>query len=160
MLSKRLARAGAGTLREAGHRDMAEPRIFTSAEELRAGIGEQLGYSDWLEVDQKPIDLFAEATGDHQWIHVDPEKAAAGPFGTTIAHGYLTLSLLPALVPQVMRVEGVKMGVNYGTNKVRFPAPVPVGSRLRATAVLTEVTETGGGVQVTASVTIEREGGD
>ena len=139
---------------------MAEPRIFTSADELTAAVGEQLGHSDWLEVDQKRIDLFADATGDHQWIHVDPEKAAAGPFGTTIAHGYLTLSLLPALVPQVMRVENVKMGVNYGTNKVRFPAPVPVGSRVRATAIVTDVTETGGGVQVTAAVTVEREGGD
>ncbi|GAB2948337.1 MaoC family dehydratase [Streptomyces pseudoechinosporeus] len=146
------------TTREA--RDMAEPRIFTSADDLKAAAGEQLGYSDWLEIDQKRIDLFADATGDHQWIHVDPEKAATGPFGTTIAHGYLTLSLLPALVPQVMRVEGMKMGVNYGSNKVRFPAPVPVGSRLRATAVLKEVTEAGGGVQVTAAVTVEREGGD
>lgn len=139
---------------------MAEPRIFTSAEELRAGVGEQLGHSDWLEIEQKRIDQFAEATGDHQWIHVDPERAAAGPFGRTIAHGYLTLSLLPTLVPQIMRVEGMRMGLNYGTNKVRFPAPVPVGSRLRATAVLTEVTEAGGGVQVTARVTVEREGGD
>jgi acyl dehydratase len=139
---------------------MAEPRIFTSADELKAAVGEQLGYSDWLEIDQKRIDLFADATGDHQWIHVDPEKAAAGPFGTTIAHGYLTLSLLPALVPQVMRVEGMKMGVNYGSNKVRFPAPVPVGSRVRATAVLKEVAEAGGGVQVTAAVTVECEGGD
>ncbi|MGW0466154.1 MaoC family dehydratase [Streptomyces sp. NPDC003027] len=139
---------------------MAEPRIFTSAEELRAAVGEQLGHSDWLEIEQKRIDLFAEATGDHQWIHVDPERAAAGPFGRTIAHGYLTLSLLPVLVPQIMRVEGMKMGLNYGTNKVRFPAPVPVGSRVRAGAVLTEVTEAGGGVQVTATVTVEREGGD
>ncbi|MFD5324461.1 MaoC family dehydratase [Streptomyces sp. NPDC127092] len=140
---------------------MAEPRIFTSAEELRAAIGEQLGHSEWLEIEQKRIDQFADATGDHQWIHVDPERAAAGPFGRTIAHGYLTLSLLPALVPQIMRVEGMKMGLNYGTNKVRFPAPVPVGSRLRASAVLTEVTEAaGGGVQVTATVTVEREGGD
>ncbi|WP_455358098.1 MaoC family dehydratase [Streptomyces sp. SYSU K21746] len=139
---------------------MAEPRIFTSAEELHAGVGEQLGESDWLEVDQKRIDLFADATGDHQWIHVDPEKAAAGPFGATIAHGYLTLSLLPALVPQIMRVEGMKMGINYGANKVRFPSPVPVGSRLRATGVITDVTEAGGGVQVTAAITVEREGGD
>ncbi|MFF6778240.1 MaoC family dehydratase [Streptomyces sp. NPDC012637] len=139
---------------------MAEPRIFTSADELRAGVGEQLGHSEWLEIEQKRIDQFAEATGDHQWIHVDPERAAAGPFGRTIAHGYLTLSLLPTLVPQIMRVEGMKMGLNYGTNKVRFPAPAPVGSRLRATAVLTEVTEAGGGVQVTATVTVEREGGD
>ncbi|MBZ3902639.1 MaoC family dehydratase [Streptomyces brasiliscabiei] len=139
---------------------MAEPRIFTSAEELKAAVGEQLGYSDWLEVDQKRIDLFAEATGDHQWIHVDPEKAAAGPFGTTIAHGYLTLSLLPLFVPQVLKVDNVKMGVNYGTNKVRFPGPVPVGSRLRATATLQEVAEAGGGVQVTAAVVVEREGAD
>ncbi|MFD7441104.1 MaoC family dehydratase [Streptomyces sp. NPDC059909] len=139
---------------------MAEPRIFTSAEELTAGVGEQLGYSDWLEIEQKRIDLFADATGDHQWIHVDPERAAAGPFGKTIAHGYLTLSLLPTLVPQIMRVEGMKMGINYGTNKVRFPSPVPVGSRLRATAALKTVEEAGGGVQVTAVVTVEREGGD
>ncbi|HET6857624.1 MAG TPA: MaoC family dehydratase [Streptomyces sp.] len=139
---------------------MAEPRIFTSADELRAGVGEQLGHSAWLEVDQKRIDLFADATGDHQWIHVDPEKAAAGPFGATIAHGYLTLSLLPALVPQILRVEGMKMGINYGANKVRFPSPVPVGSRLRATAVLKEVADAGGGVQVTAVVTVEREGAE
>lgn len=140
--------------------DMAEPRVFTSAEELRAAVGEQLGHSDWLEVDQKRIDLFAEATGDHQWIHVDPEQAAKGPFGTTIAHGYLTLSLLPVLVPQILSVQNVTMGVNYGANKVRFPAPVPSGSRVRATAVLKEITEAGGGVQVTAVVTVEREGGE
>ncbi|MFD7091289.1 MaoC family dehydratase [Streptomyces sp. NPDC059896] len=139
---------------------MAEPRIFTSAEELRAGIGERLGHSEWLEIDQKRIDLFAEATGDHQWIHVDPERAAAGPFGTTIAHGYLTLSLLPVFVPQILRVENVRMGINYGTNKVRFPSPVPVGSRLRASAVLTDVAEAGGGVQLTTLVTVEREGGE
>ncbi|MFI1017236.1 MaoC family dehydratase [Streptomyces sp. NPDC020965] len=139
---------------------MAEPRIFTSADELRAGIGDPLGPSDWLEIDQKTIDLFAEATGDRQWIHVDPVRAADGPFGATIAHGYLTLALLPTLVPQVMRVEGMKMGLNYGTDKVRFPAPVPVGSRLRATAVLRRVEEAGGGVQVTAVVTVEREGSE
>ncbi|NLU69020.1 MaoC family dehydratase [Streptomyces sp. HNM0574] len=139
---------------------MAEPRVFTSADELAAAVGEELGPSDWLEVDQKRIDRFADATGDHQWIHVDPERAATGPFGSTIAHGYLTLSLLPSLVPQVMRVEGIRMGVNYGVNKVRFPAPVPVGSRLRARAQLLEVAEAGGGVQVAAKVTIEREGGD
>ena len=140
---------------------MAEPRVFTSAAELTAAVGQELGTSDWLEVDQKRIDLFADATGDHQWIHVDPEKAAAGPFGSTIAHGYLTLSLLPSLVPQVMRVEGMRMGVNYGVNKVRFPAPVPVGSRLRGRVELTEVTETkDGGVQIAAKVTVEREGGD
>ncbi|MGP3928053.1 MaoC family dehydratase [Streptomyces sp. 8N616] len=138
---------------------MAEPRVFSSLDELRSAVGDQLGFSDWLEVDQKRIDLFADATGDHQWIHVDPEKAAAGPFGTTIAHGYLTLSLLPALVPQLLRVEGVRMGINYGSNKVRFPSPVPVGSRLRATGKIAEVTEVEGGVQLTTSVTVEREGG-
>lgn len=138
---------------------MAEPRIFTSLDELRAAIGTELGPSDWLEVDQRRIDLFAEATGDHQWIHVDPERAAAGPFGSTIAHGYLTLSLLPAFVPQLLRVEGVRMGVNYGVNKVRFPAPVPVGSRLRATARIADATEVADGVQLTTVVTVEREGG-
>ncbi|MER0478928.1 MaoC family dehydratase [Streptomyces sp. Edi2] len=139
---------------------MAQPRVFGSLDELREAVGEELGTSDWLEIDQKRIDLFAEATGDHQWIHVDQEKAAAGPFGTTIAHGYLTLSLLPAFVPQLMRVDNVKMGINYGTNKVRFPATVPVGSRLRATARIAEVTEVPGGVQLATVVTIEREGGD
>lgn len=138
---------------------MAEPRVFTSAEELRAAVGEELGSSDWLEVDQKRIDLFADATGDHQWIHVDPERAAGGPFGSTIAHGYLTLSLLPAFVPQIIRVDGVRMGINYGVNKVRFPAPVPVGSRLRARAGLTDVSDVDGGVQLTTKVTVEREGG-
>ncbi|MFI0713793.1 MaoC family dehydratase [Streptomyces inhibens] len=139
---------------------MAEPRVFGSLDELRAAVGEELGTSDWLEIDQKRIDLFADATGDHQWIHVDQEKAGAGPFGTTIAHGYLTLSLLPALVPQLMRVDNVKMGINYGTNKVRFPATVPVGSRVRATARIAEVAEVSGGVQLATVVTIEREGGD
>ncbi|GAA0472816.1 MULTISPECIES: MaoC family dehydratase [Streptomyces] len=139
---------------------MADPRVFGSLDELRGAVGEELGPSDWLEVDQKRIDLFADATGDHQWIHVDQEKAKAGPFGTTIAHGYLTLSLLPALVPQLMRVDNVKMGINYGTNKVRFPSPVPVGSRVRATAKIAEVAEVAGGVQLTTVVTVEREGGD
>ncbi|MEV5147000.1 MaoC family dehydratase [Streptomyces sp. NPDC052727] len=139
---------------------MAEPRTFTSPDGLRAAVGEELGPTDWVEIDQKRIDLFAEATGDHQWIHVDPEKAAAGPFGTTIAHGYLTLSLLPLFGPQLIQVQGVKMGVNYGTNKVRFPAPVPVGSRLRATGRITGVEDVTGGVQVTVAFTVEREGGD
>ncbi|MFE9609200.1 MaoC family dehydratase [Streptomyces sp. NPDC006012] len=139
---------------------MAEPRIFTSPDELKAAVGEQLGPTGWLEVDQKRIDLFAEATGDHQWIHVDPEKAAAGPFGSTIAHGYLTLSLLPLFGPQLLRVDGATMGVNYGTNKVRFPAPVPVGSRLRATARITGAEDVTGGVQLTVAFTVEREGGD
>lgn len=139
---------------------MAEPRVFGSLDELRKAVGEDLGPSDWLEIDQRRIDLFADATGDHQWIHVDPERAATGPFGTTIAHGYLTLALLPALVPRLMRVEGVKMGINYGVDKVRFPATVPVGSRLRATARIAGVTEVSGGVQLATTVTVEREGGD
>jgi acyl dehydratase len=139
---------------------MAEPRIFTSVEDLRAAVGEQLGHTDWVEIDQKRIDLFAEATGDHQWIHVDPEMAAQGPFGTTIAHGYLTLSLLPLFGPQLMQVEGVKMGINYGTNKVRFPSTVPVGSRLRSTAKITGVDDVPGGIQVTVAFTVEREGGE
>ncbi|MFF5126452.1 MaoC family dehydratase [Streptomyces syringium] len=138
---------------------MTEPRIFTSLDDLRAAVGVELGPSDWLEVDQKRIDLFAEATGDHQWIHVDPDRAAAGPFGATIAHGYLTLSLLPSLVPLLMRVENVRMGINYGVNKVRFPSPVPVGSRLRATARIAGVSEVKDGVQLVTAVTIEREGG-
>lgn len=135
-------------------------RSFSDAASLLAAEGDSLGVTDWLRVEQERVDLFAEATGDHQWIHVDPEKAAAGPFGTTIAHGYLTLSLLPVLVPQLMRVEGVRMGINYGTNKVRFPSPVPVGSRLRATGRIAGVSEVAGGVQLTAAVTVEREGGD
>ncbi|MFI6878072.1 MaoC family dehydratase [Streptomyces sp. NPDC050400] len=139
---------------------MAEPRVFKSIDELKGAVGEQLGYSDWVEIEQQRIDGFAEATGDHQWIHVDPERAKDGPFGTTIAHGYLTLSLLPLFGPQLLSVEGMKMGVNYGTNKVRFPAPVPVGSRLRATAKITSVDDVPGGVQLAVAFTVERDGGD
>ncbi|MYX36612.1 MULTISPECIES: MaoC family dehydratase [unclassified Streptomyces] len=139
---------------------MAQPRIFTSVGELKDAIGEDLGTTGWLEVDQKRIDLFADATGDHQWIHVDPGKAAQGPFGTTIAHGYLTLSLIPSFTPELLRVEGVKMGVNYGVNKVRFPSPVPVGSRLRATGRIAEVSEVPGGAQLVVAITVEREGAD
>ncbi|MFD8572973.1 MaoC family dehydratase [Streptomyces sp. NPDC059639] len=139
---------------------MAEPRVFKDVDELKGAVGEQLGYSDWVEIEQSRIDRFAEATGDHQWIHVDPERAKGGPFGTTIAHGYLTLSLLPLFGPQLIAVEGVKMGVNYGTNKVRFPAPVPVGSRLRATGKITSVEDVAGGVQVSVAFTVERDGGD
>jgi acyl dehydratase len=139
---------------------MPEARTFASLDELRAAVGEELGTTGWLEIDQKRIDLFADATGDHQWIHVDPDRAAQGPFGTTIAHGFLTLSLIPSLTPELLRVEGVKMGVNYGVNKVRFPAPVPVGSRLRASGQIAEVTEVTGGVQLVTRITIEREGGE
>jgi acyl dehydratase len=133
---------------------------FASLEDLRAAVGTVVGRSDWLTVDQKRIDLFAEATGDYQWIHVDPQAAAAGPFGTTIAHGYLTLSLIPALFGDMLRVDGARMGVNYGLNKVRFPAPLPSGSRVRAEATLLEATEVAGGVQLVCAVTVERDGGD
>ena len=139
---------------------MAEPRTFTSADELKAAVGEPLGYSDWLEVDQKRIDLFAEATGDHQWIHVDPERAASGPFGSTIAHGYLTLSLIPRLLPEIVECTGFGMVVNYGCERVRFPSPVPVGSKVRLTATLTNIEDIAGGKQLTFSCVIEREGGD
>jgi acyl dehydratase len=152
MLSKRL---------EAPEGDrMPQVRTFASLDELRSAVGEELGTTGWQEIDQKRIDLFAEATGDHQWIHVDPQKAAQGPFRTTIAHGYLTLSLIPSFVPELLRVEGVRMAVNYGVNKVRFPSPVPVGSQLRASGRIAEVTEVSGGVQLVVAVVIEREGGD
>jgi acyl dehydratase len=133
-------------------------REFPSLAALTEATGQHLGYSDWIEIDQKRVDLFADATGDHQWIHVDPEKAAAGPFKRTIAHGFLTLSLLPVLVADVYKVDGVRMAVNYGLNKVRFPAPLPVGGRVRGGVELLEVTPVGGGVQVTARVTVEVEG--
>jgi acyl dehydratase len=133
-------------------------RTFATVAELRAAKGEHLGYGDWLQVEQDRINQFADATGDHQWIHVDPERAKSGPFGTTIAHGYLTLSLVPLLVRQVYRVEGVRMGINYGLNKVRFPATVPVGSRIRAGVEIVDVADVEGGVQVTNRVTVEIEG--
>lgn len=132
--------------------------VFASPDDLRAAVGNHLGHSDWVEITQERIDLFADATGDHQWIHVDPERAKAGPFGTTIAHGYLTLALTNMLLPQVVRVEGISMGVNYGTDKVRFPAPVPCGSRVRAGAELAAVDEVPGGVQARIRVTVEIEG--
>ena len=135
-------------------------KVFQGVEELERAVGTHLGYSDWHTVTQRQIDTFAEATGDHQWIHVDPEKAAAGPFGGTIAHGYLTLSLVPMLVWQVYAVEGVRMGVNYGANKVRFPSPVPVDTKVRAGVELLSVKPGGGGYQVTARVTVEREGAE
>jgi acyl dehydratase len=133
---------------------------FASLDELKAAVGTTLGQSDWLVVDQDRINKFADATGDHQWIHVDPVKAAAGPFGSTVAHGFLTLSLLPTLMEGKLSVEGVRMAVNYGLNKVRFPAPVPVGSKVRATTDLVAVEDVTGGAQMTYKVTVEREGGD
>jgi acyl dehydratase len=133
--------------------------VFHDLDALVAAVGTHLGYSDWLEITQERIDRFAEATGDHQWIHVDPQRAAAGPFGTTIAHGYLTLSLSNFFLPQIVEVQGISMGVNYGCNRVRFPAPVPVGSRVRAGAELVAAEEIPGGVQTTMLVTVEIEGG-
>ena len=123
-------------------------------------VGTHLGYSDWLEITQERVNTFADATGDHQWIHVDPERAKDGPFGGTIAHGYLTLSLGPMLAPQIMSVTGVKMGVNYGANKVRFPSPVPVGAKVRLGAELKEVEDIPGGAQVSMTFTFEIEGSE
>ena len=130
------------------------PTTVIGVDELGGMVGRHLGYSDYLVVDQDRIDRFADATGDHQWIHVDPERAAEGPFGTTIAHGYLTLSLVPLLLPQVLSVEGVAFGLNYGCNRVRFPAPVPSGSAVRLGAVLASADEVAGGVQVILDVEI------
>jgi len=129
-----------------------------SIDELGALVGTHLGYSEYRTVTQEQVNLFAEATGDHQWIHVDPVRAKTGPFGGPIAHGYLTLSLIPVLLGGVMKVDGVAMGVNYGTNKVRFTSPVPVGSEIRAGATLASVEEVAGGVQVALDVVVEVEG--
>lgn len=133
-------------------------RVFANLAELEAAKGEHLGSSDWHTVTQEQIDAFAEATGDHQWIHVDTEKAAKGPFGTTIAHGYLTLSLLPVLTKDIYRVDGLTMGINYGSNKIRFPSVVKVGSRIRAGVELVDVLEAKLGRQVVNRVTVEIEG--
>jgi acyl dehydratase len=136
------------------------PVRFATLAALRARVGQHLASSDWLLIDQARIDLFAQATGDHQWIHVDPQRAAAGPFGRTIAHGFLTLSLLPELAEKAIVIDDVRMGLNYGLNRVRFPAPVPVGSRLRGHIVLKAWEPIDGGAQLTMEVTVEREGGD
>ncbi|WP_433781493.1 MaoC family dehydratase [Actinomycetospora sp. CA-101289] len=136
-------------------------RTFASIDEVVAAQGETLGPGEWTTVDQKTIDTFADATGDHQWIHVDPARAADGPFGTTIAHGLLTLSLLPVLLSGLYRIENVRMGVNYGFNKVRFPAPVPVGSRVRATARVAEASPLDPStVQVVFGTVMEIEGSE
>ena len=133
----------------------------TTLAELPSSVGEELGTSDWIEVTQERVNLFADATNDHQWIHVDVERAnRESPFGGPIAHGYLTLSLLIPMWSQVLTVTDMKMAVNYGLNKVRFPAPVPVGSKVRLSATLKDVEEIKGGYQVTAAATIERDGGD
>jgi len=133
---------------------------FASPADLLISAGTHLGFSDWLEIDQQRIDKFADATGDHQWIHVDPVRAAEGPFGRTIAHGYLSLSLVNLFLPQIMNVENVSMGVNYGCEKVRFPAPVPVGSRVRGRGEVISAEEVKGGVQVVVRVTVEIEGAE
>ena len=132
--------------------------VFAKPDELLEAVGRDLGASQWITIEQDRIDQFAEATGDHQWIHVDPVAAADGPFGATIAHGYLTLALTNQFLPEIMRVDGASMGVNYGTNKVRFPQPVTVGSRVRASATITEAEEIKGGVQVVVTITVEIEG--
>jgi acyl dehydratase len=132
----------------------------SSTEEFHALAGQHLGWSDWLVVDQARVNLFADATDDHQWIHVDPERAAKGPFGGPIAHGYLTLSLIPALIHEVHDVQGKTFGVNYGCNKVRFPAPVKVGAKLRLGASVGSVENVEGGVQVILDVTLATEDAD
>ncbi|OBF92154.1 dehydratase [Mycobacterium sp. 852002-51163_SCH5372311] len=138
----------------------AFPKIYDGVAGFQAHVGEHLGYSDWRRVTQREIDLFAEATGDRQWIHVDPEAAARGPYGRTIAHGYLTLSLVPILVQQIYRVTGLSMQVNYGVDKLRFPAPVPVDSRIRAGAELIKVDRNDKGGRATVRVTVEVDGSD
>lgn len=136
-------------------------RVFNSVSELAALQGQPIGASDWVSITQEAVNLFAEATGDRQWIHVDPERAAAGPFGTTIAHGFMTLALLPRLHHTMFRVKGITMAINYGLNKVRFPAPVRVGAEVRAHGSIVEVTDLGGGgYQVTLSTSVEVAGSE
>ena len=127
-------------------------------DDVRANVGKHLGYSEWITVDQERVNLFADATGDHQWIHVDVERATSGPFGAPIAHGYLTLSLSNYFLPQIVEVQGFSAGVNYGVDKVRFPSPVKVGSRVRAGAELAAVSDVTGGLQTTIVITVEVEG--
>ena len=138
--------------------DSAPPRIFESVDAFRAAVGPELGTSGWTTVDQTMIDEFARVTRDEQWIHVDTERAASGPYGGTIAHGYLTLSLLPSMGWQIYTVEGVKMGVNYGLDSVRFPAPVRAGARIRATATLTDAQDTATGTRFVVRFAVEVEG--
>ena len=135
--------------------------VFENPRELLHAVGRQLGASEWLTIEQPRIDLFAEATGDDQWIHVDPERARTGPFGSTIAHGYLTMSLVNYFLPQIVEVRNISMGVNYGADKLRFPAPVPVGSRIRGQGEVVEAEEVkGGAIQVKIRITVEIEGGE
>ncbi len=135
--------------------------VFENPSQLAGAVGAHLGYSDWLEISKQRIDLIAEATGDHQWINTDPERAKSGPFGATIAHGDLTQSLVNFFLPQIVVVQGISMGVNYGADRLRFPAPVPVGSRVRGGAELISAEEVkGGAVQAVIRVTVEIEGGE
>ena len=137
------------------------PTTFASLDDLRAAAGTHLGWTDWTAITQDRVDRFAEATGDHQWIHVDVDRATReSPFGGPIAHGYLTLALTNLFLPQLIAVPAASSGVNYGTGKVRFPAPVPVGSRIRAGAEITQVDDVPGGIQTTITITVEREGSD
>jgi acyl dehydratase len=135
-------------------------RTITGLDELKQAEGEELGVSDWHRITQADIDAFADVTGDHQWIHVDPERAKDTPFGGTIAHGYFTLSLAPRFNEQILKMDGFAMAINYGLNKVRFPAPVPVDSQVRMRARLAELSEISGGAQMIMELTFEREGGD
>ena len=137
-----------------------DPVTFSSPNALLDAVGSKLGTSDWTTITQEQINQFADATGDHQWIHVDVERAKDGPFGAPIAHGYLTMSLVSMFLPQILEVQGMSHGVNYGVDKVRFPAPVPVGSRLRGHGELMAATEVAGGVQAITRVTIELEGSE
>lgn len=134
--------------------------VYSSAEQLLAAEGQDLGATDWIEIDQARVNLFAEATGDHQWIHVDPVRAASGPFGGCIAHGYLTLSLVNLFLPQLIQVDNLRMGVNYGCDRVRFPAPVKVGARIRGRGEVVRVEQVGAAVQATVRVSVEIEGGE
>ena len=135
-------------------------KTAVSLRELESKVGQEVGVSPWVEISQERIDLFAKATEDYQWIHVNPERAKHSPYGTTIAHGYLTLSMLPKLAESTFKFSDRKMGVNYGLNKVRFTAPVPAGSRIRGRFTLAKYARIEGGVQVTMHVVFEREGGD
>ena len=136
------------------------PTVITGPDEVKAAVGQEIGVSDWYEVTQEEIDRFADVTGDHQWIHVDPERAAQTPFGGTIAHGLFTLSLGPKMSYEIMDMQGFAFGMNYGYGKVRFPAPLPVGSKVRMRATLTNVEDVAGGLQVTITQAFEREGGE
>lgn len=134
--------------------------VFEGLAQIEAAIGTHIGHSEWMEITQERVDAFADATGDHQWIHVDPARAADGPYGTTIAHGYLTLSLLPVLGAEILDIRGFSMMINYGLEKVRFPAAVPVGSRIRAGIELASLQRKSSGIQLNSVVTVEIDGGD